>query len=234
MDQSKIITVLVSSFIIGNAIAWAMGAYPNSFPLQPYSPDEVQAVQELETEIKENPGEADIKTELGEIYFRHNDLDRAEQLLSTAVEESPESGMSLVVLSANKAKQAGAMWDFTWGIRKLSLLGEAVDGLNKAVEIEPEDFAVRLYRMNTLVSLKNRKGSFFRIFEDENWFLEQERNKPEFFPKAVKFEFYTVLAKAYMVRRDLVDQDEQKLEYSGKAEDYSRKAGKPANKRDFR
>ncbi|MBU3914054.1 hypothetical protein KKA14_00795 [bacterium] len=94
-----------------------------------------------------------MKLELGELYFAHNDLDKAGDILSSAKNNAPQSGTVLAVLSANQAKQSGAMWDFTWGIRKLNLLSDAVEGVNKAVELEPTNFLPRIYRINTLTGL---------------------------------------------------------------------------------
>ncbi len=202
-DHSKIVTTLLISFVIGNVVAWSMGAYPKSFDVQPYTPDESETISDLTEEINENPNEPDVRAELGTLYFQHNDLDKAEDLLREVVELNPSDAEALAIYSANEAKQSGAMWDFTWGIMKLNRLGNAVDGLDRAVDIDPDNFTVRLFRMNTLVGLENREGSFYRIFEDEQWFKKQNETDPDFFPVSVKLEFYNVLAEAYETKEQL-------------------------------
>lgn len=209
-DESKVIGTLLISFVVGNIVAWSMGAYPQEFKLKPYSAGEAETIRDLEMEMSENPDEPEIKTELGTLYFQHNDLDKAEVILERAVEQSPDDGELLAIYSANEAKQAGAMWDFSWGILKLNRLGNAVDGLNRAIELAPDNFMVRLYRMNTLIGLKNRKGSFSRIFEDEQWFQSRVEQDPELFPDGVRLYFYKVLAEAWTVRSGMIDTEKQR------------------------
>ena len=221
-DQGKIAVTLLISFVIGNVIAWSMGAYPKDFDTKPYSEDESEMIRDLTIEIRENPEEADIRTELGTLYFQHNDLDKAEALLEEAVELDSSDAEALAVYSANEAKQSGAMWDFTWGIWKLKRMGDAVDGLNRAVELDPDNFTVRLYRMSTLVGLENRKGSFDRIFEDEQWFKQKTADDPEFLPAGVRLVFYDVLAEAYAEKERLSGDNSKGSHNLKKADEYKR------------
>lgn len=223
MDQGRIVTLLLSSFIIGNIVAWSMGAYPRDFPAKPYSDLDRRTIQDLHLEIEQNPDEADIRTELGVIYFSHNDLDKAETVLSSAVDRNPENAEALAVYSANEAKQSGAMWDFTWGISKLHRLGKAVDGLNRSVELDPENFTVRLYRVNTLLGLDNRKESFARIFDDELWFLKHIESDPDYFPWEVKLEFYKALSAAYRAWEASASEAHEKKRIGHKAHIYQQK-----------
>ncbi len=222
-DGGNLAVLLLSSFIIGNVVAWSMGAYPHDFPKQSYSIQEMEVKNDLTSEIKENPDDADVRVELGQLYFHHNDLNKAETLLEQAVKLEPGNAEALAIYSANEAKQAGAMWDFTWGLMKLNRMSDVVEGLNKAVELEPDNFTVRLYRMNTLVGFRDKKDNFHRIFEDEEWFLKKADSSPDYFPEEVKRAFYKVLSEAYLVAVDLDDSPEQKNLHQQKAETYQLK-----------
>jgi tetratricopeptide (TPR) repeat protein len=210
MNQETIIKTLFFSFVIGNIIAWSMGAYPRSVEKVPYSNDDLHTISDLKAEIKEYPEESEIKKELGEIYFFHNDLDKAEDVLYQAVDEDNQNAEALAVWSANEAKQASAMWDFTWGIWKLSRLSDSIDGLNKAVTMDPENLNVRLYRLNTFEGLENRNDSLRYALDDEQWFLEKMNTTDSYFPQDVQLEFFDVLTKIYLLKSDLAENDTEK------------------------
>lgn len=220
VDAGNLAAILLSSFIIGNAVAWAMGAYPHDFPRQPFSREETEQIADLTAEARDNPGEASVKVELGRLYFHHNELDQAETQLDQAVNLEPANAEALAIFYANEAKQAGAMWDFTWGLFKLNRMEKVVNGLNQAVAMEPGNFTVRLYRMNTLVGFREKKGNFHKIFEDEAWFLGRIAASPSIFPEEVKRAFYQVLAEAYGVAAELADSPERQAENRKKADDY--------------
>ena len=223
IDGGTLAIMLLSSFIIGNSVAWAMGAYPRDFPVQPYSQLEKEMIKDLSLEIEENPDEPEVMVELGELYFQHNELDKADSLLERAVKLEPDNAEALVISSANGAKQAGAMWDFTWGIRKLSKMDDVVSGLNRAVEIDPDNYKVRLYRMNVLLGFRNKKDNFHKIFEDEEWFLSKQKASPNAFPEEVNREFYQTLGKAYEINAELADSSEKKAKNLEKSRVYRMK-----------
>jgi len=209
INGGNLVMTLLSSFLIGNAVAWAMGAYPRDFELKPYSAYEADIIKDLTFEIEQHPNEADSKVELGELYFQHNDLNNAQTLLGQAVKLEPGNGEALAIYSANEAKQAGAMLDITWGVRKLNRMSTAVSGLNRAVEIAPDNFKIRLYRMNTLVGFKNIKGSFHKVFDDEKWFLERLETSSDQFPVEVNRSFYRALVGVYQVDAELTDSQDR-------------------------
>ncbi len=220
IDGGSLAVALLSSFLIGNAVAWAMGAYPKDFPREPYSKQETEMIKDLTIELEEYPDDADIRVELGELYFFHNDLDKAQLQLGQAVDLEPENGEALAIYSANEAKQAGAMFDLTWGLMKLDRMDDAVSGLNRAVNIDPDNFKIRLYRMNTLVGFKNRKGNFHKVFEDEKWFLDRQEKSPSLFPEEVNRSFYQALTEVYSVDAELTDSPNQKEASLKKSETY--------------
>ena len=222
MNSQKIATALLISFVIGNAVAWSMGAYPNDYPLKSYSKEDLSIVNELKEEISHYPDEADIKTDLGELYFTHNDLDRAEAILEQARQEDGNNAETLAIWSANEAKQAGAMWDFTWGIWKLNRLDKAVKGLNEAVKIDPESLNVRMYRANTILGIK-WESSFFHIFEDEQWFLNHLETDRNYFSEDIKQQFYSLFSYAYLYRFDFSSEESEQKKSLEKAEAYLQK-----------
>ncbi len=222
MNSQKIATSLLISFVIGNAVAWSMGAYPREYPLKPYTNEDLVIINGLHEEIDEYPDEADIKTDLGELYFVHNDLDKAEAILGKAKLEDNNNAETLAIWSANEAKQAGAMWDFTWGLWKLNRLGKAVKGLNQAVRLDPESLNVRMYRTNTILGMK-QEGSFFHIFEDEQWFLNHLETDRNYFSEDIKQQFYTIFGYAYLYRFDFSSDNDEQNQSLEKAEIYLQK-----------
>ena len=219
MSSKKATRFVITSFIIGNIMAWTFGAYPRNFPFKEYSEEELKIVQELNLELKKNPSDSILKTELGKIYFMHNDLDKAEDIVGDVKMELEKNSELLVVRSAIKAKQAGAMWDFSMGIMKTLQLKWALDGFDKSVEMSPENPTIRLFRLNAIVPLSNFLSSFYRVFEDEKWFLEKIENDPDFFPLQMKYSFYKVLSAAYLAN-SRIENDQKKETHLKKSSDY--------------
>ncbi|NQU64834.1 MAG: hypothetical protein HQ517_11225 [SAR324 cluster bacterium] len=210
MNSQKIAATLAISFLIGNVVAWSMGAYPRDYTLKPYSEEDLTLLNELKEEIRIHPEEADIKTDLGSLYFTHNDLDRAEAILTQAKQEDNSNAEALAIWSANEAKQAGAMWDFTWGIWKLNRLKNAVNGLKQAVRLDSENLNVRMYRTHTILGIKG-KSSLFHIFEDEQWFLNHLEEDRNYFSEDIKQQLYAAFGSAYLYRLDFsADKSEQR------------------------
>ncbi|MBT4090433.1 MAG: hypothetical protein HN580_25430 [Deltaproteobacteria bacterium] len=231
MNSQKIATTLLISFVIGNAVAWSMGAYPRDYAVKPYSEEDLTIINELKEEIRNHPDEADIKTDLGALYFTHNDLDKAEEVLGQAKQEDSSNAEALVVWSANEAKQAGAMWDLTWGIWKLNRLENAVNGLEQAVRLDPESLNVRMYRAHTILGIK-RESWFFHILEDEQWFLNHLETDRDYFPEDVKQQFYSIFSHAYLYRLDFSGDENARSESLGKLELYVQKLTKGSSEKE--
>ncbi|MBT4286377.1 MAG: hypothetical protein HOD92_03505 [Deltaproteobacteria bacterium] len=198
---------LIISFVIGNIIAWSMGAHPRFYDQTPYTQDEQEYIQELQQEIQSYPDEAEAQKELGIIHFRHNDLDSASEALNSALEVEPNHAESLAVWGANEAKSAGAMWDFTFGLWKLSRIDDAVEGLNRAIELEPDNINVRLFHLNTLGELENRRDSLHYAFLDEQWYIEKNESNPKYLPEDVQLEFLDALTRLYLVKFKIADEE---------------------------
>ncbi len=204
-NQTNAAQLLLISFVIGNIVAWSMGAHPRFYDQKPYTADEQTYIQELQQEIQSYPDEADAKKELGQIYFHHNDLDNAGKILESALKSEPDHAESLAVWGANEAKSAGAMWDFTWGLWKLSRLDDAIEGLNRAVEIEPDNINVRLFHLNTMEGLGGQNDSLKYALQDEQWYLEKSKLNSKHFPKGVQLEFLDALTRLHLTNYEFAE-----------------------------
>ena len=209
ITQADTAKFLLANFIIGNIVAWSMGAYPRSFEQTPYSQEELAYIRELQQEIRTYPDEVEPKKDLAVIYFHHNDLDSADELLESALASDPNHAESLAVWGGTEAKSAGAMWDFTWGIWKLMRLDNAVEGLNRAVELEPNNFNVRLFRLNTIEGMEGRRDSLPYAFLDEQWYREKTAKTLEFFPETVHMEFLDALVRLHLLHYESAAEEDR-------------------------
>ena len=198
----KIAGIALTSFIIGNIVSWSMGAWPRDFEEIPYTPSELETISELQTEIAEEPEEGSLRAELGSIYFRHNELDKAETELTEAVRLEPDNAESKAWFYANEVKQSGAMFDPLMGIRKLNRLNTGIDELNSAVDADPDNAIIRLIRLETIASVGTVSSSFSVYQEDEDWFQSKLEHNANYFPKNLAQSFYLSLAKAYHAQED--------------------------------
>jgi tetratricopeptide (TPR) repeat protein len=152
--------VAISSFIIGNTVSMTMGAYPQDIPEIPFTKSDKKDIAELKKEI-ENTDEED-KDELqptfmslGLMYARHNFFDEAEENLEKAIELDKEDYQTKGWLAVVHAKQAGAMLDLTFGIRKIIKLNGAIEDLNVLIKKHPKDSILRVMRLNILALSKS-------------------------------------------------------------------------------
>nr|WP_256489574.1 hypothetical protein [Pleionea sp. CnH1-48] len=143
---------------------------------------------------------------LGSLYSNHNHLDEADAVLSRALTLQPEDPLVLAFYSANQSKKAGAMMDFSMGIYKLNKLQDAIDGLNKAVELAPQDMFVRISRLITFGFLGDINSDFDKVFEDEQWVMEHLTGSNVQLPNEVYQSVYVALANAYKVKADSGEQ----------------------------
>ena len=205
--------VLISGFVIGNVASWSMGAWPRDFPQVPYSTEDLETMNELKTEIKAEPQDASLKAELGSIYFRHNELDKAEEELEQAIELEPKNPEIRSWYYANELKQTGAMLDFTWGLTKLYRLNKAVKNIDATVKDDPDNAIVRVTHLSTIVSVGGIHRSFRLFHEDELWFKKKQEQSADYFPDLLKRSFYLSLAKAHLIQAE-IDKEPAKVEQS--------------------
>ena len=196
--MKKVIIIIFVNLIVGNAIAWFMGAAPIDFPKLEYSKQETLTIAQLKSELAENQEEVNLLTHLGGIYSSHNDLKNAQLYLDKALFLEPDNALALAVSSANSAKQSGAMLDLSMGIYKIYSLWNACEGLNKAVSLEPDDFEVRTYRLAAFAAIGGINRYFDQVFIDEIWFKTFLRQGGDSIPLNLKQQFYLSMTSAYL------------------------------------
>lgn len=194
--MKKLLILLSINLLIGNVIAWFMGAAPIDFKMVPYSQQEQKLITELKAELAQNPNDSTLQTQLGSMYSLHNQIDEAGQLLSGAF-ASEQDALALAWLSGNQAKQAGAMFDPLMGLWKLYSLYSACAEMNRAVTMDPHNFEIRMIRLATFAPTALLNCSLDTAFIDEAWFKQYFDNQGAFAPLELKLQFKLSMSIAY-------------------------------------
>ena len=194
--MKKLLILLSINLLIGNVIAWFMGAAPIDFKQVPYSQQEQQLLTELKTELAQNANDTTLQTQLGSMYSLHNHLDDAGQLLAAAV-ASEQDAVALAWLSGTQAKQAGAMFDPLMGLWKLYRLYSACAEMDRAVSMDPENFEIRMVRLATFAPTALLNCSLDTVFIDEAWFKQFFDRQGSSAPLELKLQFKLTMSIAY-------------------------------------
>lgn len=195
--MKKLLGIICLNLVIGNVIAWFMGAAPIEFPIEPYTQEERLQISGLKMEMEEFGEEASLLAELGSLYSLHNHLEQADSVLTTALSLDANNAVALASFNSNRAKKAGAMFDPLMGLRKVYIIIDAAKGLNAAVELAPDDVTVRLTRLATIAPIGGLTLNFDTVFVDEKWFKALIEKHQGEIPNGIKFEFYLAMAQAY-------------------------------------
>ncbi|MCO1334756.1 hypothetical protein MO867_10435 [Microbulbifer sp. OS29] len=193
----KVLTILISSFFIGNVVAWFSGAAPIEFEKIEFSDDEIKQVEFLQEEIGKDSNDPDLMMELGQLFSHHNELDRAALLLHNAYQLRPDDMLIRAAYFSNEGKRAGAMFDPVMGLYKLYRLRHAMDEVDDAGVQAGSDFNVRLIRLITFSYVGKISGHFDRVFEDELWFNHLIDTGSDTLPDTMEQMVYLALANAY-------------------------------------
>ena len=194
--MKKLLILLSINLLVGNIIAWFMGAAPIDFKMVPYSQQEQKLVTELKAELVQNPNDSTLQTQLGSMYSLHNQIDEAGQLLTGSF-ASEQDALTLAWLSGNQAKQAGAMFDPLMGLWKLYHLYSACAEMDRAVTMEPDNFEIRMVRLATFAPTALLNCSLDTAFIDEAWFKQYFANQGAFAPLELKLQFKLTMSIAY-------------------------------------
>ncbi|KGJ93901.1 hypothetical protein [Colwellia psychrerythraea] len=194
--MKKLLIILSINLLIGNVIAWFMGAAPIDFKMVPYSQQEQNLITEINTELRLNPNDSTLQTQLGAMYSLHNQIDDAEKLLTSAF-TSDQDALTLAWLSGNQAKQAGAMFDPLMGLSKLYRLYSACGEMNQAITMQPNNFEIRMVRLATFASTNLLNCSLDTAFIDEAWFKQYFDNQGANAPLELKLQFELTMSIAY-------------------------------------
>ncbi len=174
---------MIAVYFVGVCMSLLMGAMPKDFKQSPLSMEEEVEIAQLQSDIREDPEDVDAHLRLGQIHFKHNNLDDSGHSLQTAKSLEPRDPDVLAWWGSYRTKQGGAAFPWLWGFRKISLVKEGVKTLDTAVQKAPHDPLIRLLRINTLVGLRGRFSRYETVFEDERFFnglsQEQERAIPD-------------------------------------------------------
>lgn len=195
--MKKVLSFVLTSFIIGNVVAWFMGAAPIDFPKQAYNKEAQMTFAALNQVLKSDPQDVDVLIELGSQYSLHNDIALAAEYLEQAIELAPEDALASAWYNANRAKEAGAMVDLSMGFYKLYKLNDALKGISQAVTSEPNDMTIRLVRLATFANIGQINPLFDQVFDDEQWFLTLIEKEGDQLPSQIKSQFYLSMAQAY-------------------------------------
>lgn len=200
--MKKLFKVIALNLVIGNIVAWFLGAAPIEFAKVPYSAQEQQLLSELKDELAASAtdgygDDASLHIQLGSIYSMHNQLELAEKWLTEAVIIEDNNPVAIAWLSATRAKQAGAMIDPLMGLNKLYRLHAACDDLNQAVAQVPNSFEVRMVRLATFAPTALINCSLEQAFEDEQWFKSFFAEQGQSAPLELKMQFSLSMSKAY-------------------------------------
>ncbi|WP_020415024.1 hypothetical protein [Microbulbifer variabilis] len=196
----KVLTILISSLFIGNIVAWFSGAAPIDFKKVAYSKSETEQLQFLKAELEQDQSDTELMLQLGQLYSYHNEIDRADELLSLAYQKDPDNMLVKAAYFSNDGKLAGAMFDPVMGIYKLYRLRNAMSQVDAAAVQANSDFNVRLVRLLTFSFVGEISGHFDRVFEDEVWFNAVIDEDPAALPAEVRQLVYLALANAYWVK----------------------------------
>ena len=194
--MKKILIFIALNLVIGNTIAWFMGAAPIDFANVEYSSQDRQLVKQL-SESLQSDDDISAQTQLGSIYSLHNQLDLAIQWLEKAQHNDSEDPLISAWLSATQAKMAGAMFDPMMGLVKTYRLHKACDNLNQAVAAQPESFEIRMIRLATFAPTNFINCSLEQAFEDEKWFKQFFQGSGKNAPQELKMQFSLAMTKAY-------------------------------------
>lgn len=114
------------------------------FPQRAYSEEE-RAFREM----LEQSSEFDSRLALARLYFEHNQLDRADELLRVLVAEEPGDAQALAWYGANNCKRAGRAQPWLMGFYKLYRVYDCLAQVREAAAQAPDDLTAQLVLVNT-------------------------------------------------------------------------------------
>ncbi|MFE8073090.1 hypothetical protein QQM79_18670 [Marinobacteraceae bacterium S3BR75-40.1] len=205
---------LLISLVIGNAIAFANGAWPVDFPPIPYTESDQAFMAELKKEAAADTKDPLVFSTLGALYTLHNDIDSAHKALTQARQLDPDDPQILSWYSMNQTKRAGARLDLLMGLRKLYQLNQGIAGLNHAVKDSPDDAQLRLNRLATFVHLLDQSDIQPVVKKDIQWFkaflAKHEKETPQAIVQTARIAM--LLFNIHEARKDPTTQDIAVLE----------------------
>ena len=155
----------------------------------------------LNTTIAEDD-DYDSKVQLASIYFSHNYIDQANELLSSLVSENPNHAEAAAWFGANNCKLAARSTPWLMGLRKLYRVNKCLHQVEEALAKAPDDFTVRLISINT--GLEVAMFDAYEKGKTELMSLRSEINtSPNKYPPGALSHYYMAEAKLAGLENDL-------------------------------
>ncbi len=167
-------------------------SYGDSLDRIEFSKENMSYEAELKEQIAE--GDNDARTALGRLYFMHNRIKEAQDILELAVSTDPKNAEALAWLGANNTKKAGKMFPWLMGIRKLGTLKKGLAQIDKALKMEPNNITVKLISVNTGAEVK-RNGSLENAKKLGDQLLAEISKDEGAYPNSAKAAIFVAVAK---------------------------------------
>jgi len=148
----RVVETVATAFIVGNSIAFAMGAGPIEFPQYEFLPGDQQSVDALVKLHDDDPSNPEFATALGTLYFLSNRLDAAEEVTASIPEEFSDSPKVRLLNHLIAIKRSGESLDLWFGQVKLYQLNKLIDAIYQVSE-EDDSLDTQLAVVATLSEL---------------------------------------------------------------------------------
>jgi uncharacterized protein HemY len=167
----------------------ALAGCAQVLPVLPLSPDERQYEQSLQS-----AADNDAKVALGQLYFMHNDIDRADQVLKPVVAADPKNAQALAWYGANNCKLAGRRGPWLMGLDKLLMVRECLQQVDQALAMAPKDFVVQMVHMETGQAV-DKFGSLDRAAATQKQVEGELAARPQALPADARAQFWVTAAR---------------------------------------
>lgn len=198
-----VIQVLLITFVVGNAIAWLSGAKPINFPRLPYSSADKTVVEQMES-IPIGNISSEYAQSLGMLYFLHNHIDKAYQVLHSALGKDKHNPSLEALNAANDVKRAGERLDLLFGQVKLYELKQALHTLKTVSDAVPEQLDVQILALWAFVAVPGINDSAKNAAVIARR-LEPMLNTEQSIPKTLAASSWLAMTKLYLYMADSKD-----------------------------
>ncbi len=167
-------------------VSLLLSACAKSFDKIAYT-DSDHEYEKLLVESIDDSGDYESKVLLGRFYFEHNELEKADELLESLIEEDENHMEALAWYGANKCKIVADSTPWLMGLRKLYRVNGCLNDVKTALDKGGDNFNIKLVGIHT--------GSGVNMFDSLEWAsdahekLSQEiKEKPnKYAPEAIEY-----------------------------------------------
>jgi len=176
------------------AAVLALAGCAQVLPVVPLSADERQYEQSLKS-----TADTDAKIALGQLYFMHNEIDRADAVLAPVVAAEPKNAQALAWYGANNCKLAGARGPWLMGLDKLVMVRSCLQQVDQALALAPKDFTVQMVHMETGAAV-DKFGSLDRAAATQKEVERTLAASPQALPADARAQFWVTAARIERLR----------------------------------